>query len=218
MTASGGESRSWPASSLGSHVLGAILGGEFAGVVEQVGDGVTTFSPGERVFRLQRAGLGAHAEQPAKAQAGRASSRRAPVRMCRSADDQPSVTTGRASTQLITLRPAPGSPRPSASIPPALISPNRCRRWRAPRSARRPTAKHAPCDTRGPGNFDPLTASRQGIVTISDESGGYPGDDPLVATITAVTPGSPGSPHSLTCRASTPRRHACHRSTHGSWR
>ena len=40
-----------------------------------------------------------------------------------------------------------------------------------------------------PGNFDPLMASRPGIVTISDESGGYPGDDPLVATITATTPG-----------------------------
>ena len=40
-----------------------------------------------------------------------------------------------------------------------------------------------------PGNFDPLMASRPGIVMISDESGGYPSDDPLVATITATTPG-----------------------------
>jgi hypothetical protein len=45
-------------------------------------------------------------------------------------------------------------------------------------------------ESRGvPGNFDPLMASRPGIVTMSDESGGYPGDDPLVTTITATTPG-----------------------------
>jgi hypothetical protein len=58
-----------------------------------------------------------------------------------------------------------------------------------------------------PGNFDPLTASRQGIVTISDESGGYPGEDPLVATITAFTPGVTRliTQSDLSCLHSSPR-------------
>src|SRR5262245_62072098 len=39
-----------------------ILGCEFAGVVEALGDGVTSFDLGDRVFGLTRSGFGAHAE------------------------------------------------------------------------------------------------------------------------------------------------------------
>jgi NADPH:quinone reductase-like Zn-dependent oxidoreductase len=40
----------------------AVLGGEFAGVVEAVGTAVTGFDVGERVFGYSEEGLGAHAE------------------------------------------------------------------------------------------------------------------------------------------------------------
>ncbi len=40
----------------------AVLGNEFAGVVEAVGDGVTAFAPGDRVFGYSGRTFGAHAE------------------------------------------------------------------------------------------------------------------------------------------------------------
>jgi NADPH:quinone reductase-like Zn-dependent oxidoreductase len=39
-----------------------VLGGEFAGVVEAVGSGVTSFKVGERVFGYSEGSWGAHAE------------------------------------------------------------------------------------------------------------------------------------------------------------
>ena len=106
------------------------------------------------------------------------------------ADDQLSVTTVTVSTQPITSLPRPGPPRPSASIPrgadqPLTITANGGHV--VLHVGQRRSVHLVP---RGvPGNFDPLAVSTRGIVTISDESGGYPGDDPLAATITAVTPG-----------------------------
>ena len=47
-----------------------VLGGEFAGVVEAVGRGVTTFAVGERVFGYSEGALGAHAELLAIAEDG----------------------------------------------------------------------------------------------------------------------------------------------------
>ena len=40
----------------------AVLGTEFAGIVEAVGDGVTSFVPGDRVFGYNERSFGAHAE------------------------------------------------------------------------------------------------------------------------------------------------------------
>jgi len=40
----------------------AVLGTEFAGIVEAVGDGVTSFAPGDRVFGYNERTFGAHAE------------------------------------------------------------------------------------------------------------------------------------------------------------
>ena len=40
----------------------AVLGTEFAGIVEAVGDGVTSFAPGDRVFGYNERSFGAHAE------------------------------------------------------------------------------------------------------------------------------------------------------------
>jgi hypothetical protein len=124
-----------------------------------------------------------------------------------SADDQPSVTSVTASTHPITTLPPPGPPRPSASIPPApdqplTIAANGAHLVLHVGQHRR--VRLAPREV--PGNFDPLTASPQGIVMISDESGGYPGDDPLVATITALTPGVTrvATQSDLTCLHSSP--------------
>ncbi len=39
-----------------------VLGTEFAGVVEAVGDGVTSFAPGDRVFGYNERSFGAHPE------------------------------------------------------------------------------------------------------------------------------------------------------------
>jgi hypothetical protein len=111
-----------------------------------------------------------------------------------SADAQSSVTTARtvtASTQPITSLPPPGPPPPSASIPPDPHQPVTVAANGAHlvlHVGQRRSVHLVPSGI--PGNFDPLTVSRQGIVTISDESGGYPGDDPLAATITAMTPGT----------------------------
>ena len=95
-----------------------------------------------------------------------------------SADDQPSGTTVTSSTKPITSSP-PATDQPltvAANGAHLLLHVGQHRRVNlVPRGV--------------PGNFDPLTASPQGIVTISDESGGYPGDNPLVATITAMAPG-----------------------------
>jgi hypothetical protein len=110
-----------------------------------------------------------------------------------SADDQPSVTMVTivtASSQPITSLPPPGPRRPSASIPPAPGQPLTVAANGAHLVLRVGQHRSVHLVPRGvPGNFDPLTVSRQGIVTVSDESGGYPGDDPLAATITAMTPG-----------------------------
>jgi NADPH:quinone reductase-like Zn-dependent oxidoreductase len=45
---------------------GAVLGNEFAGVVEAVGSGVTSFQPGDKVFGYNEGPFGAHAEYMAK--------------------------------------------------------------------------------------------------------------------------------------------------------
>jgi hypothetical protein len=101
-----------------------------------------------------------------------------------STDDQPSVTTTTVSTRPITL-PPPSPSIPSAPDQPLTVAANGAHL--ALHVGQHRSVHLVPREV--PGNFDPLTASRQGIVTISDESGGYPGDDPLVATITAITPG-----------------------------
>lgn len=106
--------------------------------------------------------------------------------------DQPSLTTVTvtASIQPVTSLPPPGPWPQSESIPlppdqPVSVAANGAHLVLHVGQHR--SVRLVPQGV--PGNFDPLMASRPGIVMISDESGGYPSDDPLVATITATTPG-----------------------------
>jgi hypothetical protein len=127
------------------------------------------------------------------------------------ADDQPRatpVTTVTVSTQPVTSLPQPGPPRPSASIPPDPYQPLTITANGAHLVLHVGQHRSVYLVPRGvPGNFDPLTISRQGIVAISDESGGYPGDAPLTATITAMTPGATRltTQSDLPCLHSSPR-------------
>jgi hypothetical protein len=104
--------------------------------------------------------------------------------------DLPSMTTATvtASMRPVTLQPLPEPSAQSESIPLAPDLPITVAANGAHLVLHVGQHRSVRLEPRGvPGNFDPLMASRPGIVTISDESGGYPGDDPLVATTPGIT-------------------------------
>ena len=57
-----------------------VLGMDFAGEVEAVGEGVASFTPGDRVFGLSPGGYGAHAEYLCVAETGQIATMPAGVR------------------------------------------------------------------------------------------------------------------------------------------
>lgn len=103
---------------------------------------------------------------------------------------QPPVVTVTVSAHPITSAPPPEPPLPSASIPPGgqalTIASNGA--YLVLHIGQHRRVRLVPADV--PGSFDPLTASRPTVVTISNETGGYPGNGPLEATITGTADGT----------------------------